>query len=234
ILAHEHMQGGNYEFAMAKAGIRKKITFAGYENVSAGIVKWPMSVIRLRSGDRASLEACAARIFDLWDGYTDESAFIFANTNGEPHNAITPIVRRRGDEYEVDLVLRNNITTDEHPLGVYHPHADKHNIKKENIGLIEVMGLAVLPSRLKSEMSALAEIITSGGDIRADERTAKHADWAEKFMGNYSINEENVNEILQKEIGRTFVEVLADAGVFKDNEDGHAAFDKFIDFAGGR
>lgn len=231
ILAHDHMQGGNYNFAMAKAPIAKEIVFKGFENVKAGIVKWPMSVIRMKSADRAAVEGLASKIFDTWRIYTDESAFVLANTNGEDHNAITPIVRMRDGEYEVDLVLRNNITTEECPLGYYHPHADKHNIKKENIGLIEVMGLAVLPSRLKAEMSALKEAILNKTPLESNELTAKHAEWAARFIAKYDFTKENIDGIIEHEIGKTFVEVLSDSGVFKDTEEGYAAFDRYIKFA---
>ena len=234
ILAHEHMQGGNYEFAMTKAPVRRYVDFDGFDGVNVGLLKWPMPVIRMRSSSREKLEALSAIIFDTWREYTDESAFVFARTDGADHNAITPIVRRRGADYEVDLVLRNNITTEECPLGYFHPHKDKHNIKKENIGLIEVMGLAVLPSRLKTEMSALASAIVEGRDLSADELTAKHKEWAERFIGNYDINKDNVDGILKQEIGKTFVEVLADAGVFKDTPEGNAAFDRYVKFAGGK
>ena len=191
ILAHDHFQGGRYTFAMEKAPVETPFTFPGYEDVQAGIVKWPMSVVRLTCADPQRLIDLADRILTSWRGYTDESAFIYAETDGEPHNTITPIARRRGSDYELDLVLRNNITTEEHPLGVYHPHAELHHIKKENIGLIEVMGLAVLPARLKEELTAVADALASGADLRADERTAKHADWAEGFKGNYTITAEN-------------------------------------------
>lgn len=232
ILAHEHMQGGNYEFAMAKAPARRKVTLKGFENVEVELPKWPMPVIRVRSLDRGDIERLSAMIFEKWSVYTDERAFVLAHTDGVDHNAITPIARRRGEKYEVDLVLRNNITTDELPLGVYHPHPDKHNIKKENIGLIEVMGLAVLPSRLKNEMSALAAALVEGKDVSSDELIAKHAEWAARFVGNYKITQDNINEILKKEIGRTFVGVLSDAGVYKDTPEGNAAFDRFIGFLG--
>ena len=234
ILAHEHMQGGRYEFAMAKAPARRTVKFDGYDGVCAELVKWPMPVVRLRSTDKNELVALASHIFDTWNVYSDESAFVFANTNGADHNAITPIVRRRGDAYEVDLVLRNNITTEEYPLGYFHPHPDKHNIKKENIGLIEVMGLAVLPSRLKKEMAAVADAIINGRDLLSDELTAKHASWVSEFIGNYTVNKDNIDDILKKEIGKTFVAVLSDAGVFKDTEKGRAAFDRYVEFAGGR
>ncbi len=227
ILSHEHFQGGHYEFAMAKAEVERRLVFSGFENVEAGIVKWPMSVIRLNSADRNALVDLADKILTLWRGYTDEAAFIFAETDGEPHNTITPIARMRGGRYEMDLVLRNNITTDEHPLGVYHPHAELHHIKKENIGLIEVMGLAVLPSRLKGEMELLAKALVSGDDIRADEVLSKHADWADELKKQYTFTEENVDGILKDEIGKVFSKVLEHAGVFKRTEEGKAAFDRF-------
>ena len=230
ILSHDHFQGGHYEFAMAKAPIEKEVSFVGFDDVKAGIVKWPMSVIRLDCPDKNRLIELADKILLAWRGYTDEAAFIFAETDGEPHNTITPIARKRGDVYELDLVLRNNITTEEHPLGVYHPHAKLHHIKKENIGLIEVMGLAVLPARLKDEIAGLADAIVSGKDLRADAELEKHADWVDEFKGNYdSITADNVNDILQKEIGLVFSQVLEDAGVYKCTEEGRAAFQKFID-----
>lgn len=230
ILSHDHFQGGHYEFAMAKAPIEKEVSFVGFDDVKAGIVKWPMSVIRLDCADKNRLIELADKILLAWRGYTDEAAFIFAETDGEPHNTITPIARKRGDVYELDLVLRNNITTEEHPLGVYHPHAKLHHIKKENIGLIEVMGLAVLPARLKDEIAGLADAIVNGKDLRADAELEKHADWVDEFKGNYdSITADNVNDILQKEIGLVFSQVLEDAGVYKCTEEGRAAFQKFID-----
>ena len=230
ILSHDHFQGGHYEFAMAKAPIEKEVSFVGFDDVKAGIVKWPMSVIRLDCADKNRLIELADKILLAWRGYTDEAAFIFAETDGEPHNTITPIARKRGDVYELDLVLRNNITTEEHPLGVYHPHAKLHHIKKENIGLIEVMGLAVLPARLKDEIAGLADAIVNGKDLRADAELEKHADWVDEFKGNYdSITADNVNDILKKEIGLVFSQVLEDAGVYKCTEEGRAAFQKFID-----
>lgn len=229
ILSHEHFQGGKYEFAMERAPIEKEVMFAGYENVSAGIVKWPMSTIRLQSESRESLTELADKILTAWRSYTDESAFIFAHTDA-PHNTITPIARRRGEKYELDLVLRNNITTEEHPLGVYHPHAELHHIKKENIGLIEVMGLAVLPPRLKDELEALADAIINGKDLRADDKTVAHADWVDEFIGNYTdITHQNVMNILKAEVGKVFATVLEHAGVFKRNEAGFAAFMRFIE-----
>lgn len=229
ILSHDHFQGGNYTFAMAKAPIEQNVTIPGYEDVEAGIVKWPLSVLRIRHKDEKRLIDLATHVLDLWREYTDEDAFIFAYTDGEPHNTITPIARKVGDTYELDLTLRNNITTEEHPLGVYHPHAHLHHIKKENIGLIEVMGLAVLPSRLKDEMALLKEYILEGRDVSSNEALAKHADWVAEFLPKYdSITEENIEEILQQEIGKVFVQVLEDAGVYKCTEEGRAAFLKFI------
>ncbi len=228
ILSHEHFQGGHYEFPMARAKVEKKLSFKGYENVDAGIVKWAMSVIRLNSADRAALVELADKILGLWRGYTDEAAFIYAETAGEPHNTITPIARMRDGRYEMDLVLRNNITTDEHPLGVYHPHAELHHIKKENIGLIEVMGLAVLPSRLKTELEMLAKALVNGDDIRADEVLAKHADWADELKKQYTFTADNVEGILRDETGKVFSKVLEHAGVYKRNAEGAAAFERFV------
>lgn len=230
ILTHEHFQGGHYEFAMERAKIKKEITIKGYEDVKAGIVNWPMSVIRISHSDSGRLVKLAAHILDKWRAYTDEDVFVFAETDGEPHNTITPIARMRDGMYELDLVLRNNITTEEHPLGVYHPHKELHHIKKENIGLIEVMGLAVLPARLKDEMKKLGEFIVTGKDIRSDGELEKHADWAEEFKSQYdNIDENNIDEILKKEIGIVFKKVLEHAGVFKNDDKGAAAFMKFID-----
>ena len=229
ILAHDHFQGGHYTFAMEKAPVETPVTFPGYEDVKAGIVKWPMSVVRLTAADPERLIDLADKILLSWRGYTDADAFLFAETDGEPHNTITPIARRRGSDYELDLVLRNNITTAEHPLGVYHPHAELHHIKKENIGLIEVMGLAVLPARLKEELSAVAEALASGADLRADERTAKHADWAEGFKGKYAITADNALDIVEKETGLVFAQVLEHAGVYKRTAEGKAAFLRFLE-----
>ncbi|WP_034444948.1 UDP-glucose--hexose-1-phosphate uridylyltransferase [Butyrivibrio sp. AE2032] len=229
ILSHDHFQGGHYTFAMAKAPVERSFTVKGFEDVKSGIVKWPMSVIRLSAPDYERVIALADVILEKWRGYTDEAAFIFAETDGTPHNTITPIARKRGEDYELDLVLRNNITTDEHPLGVYHPHAQLHHIKKENIGLIEVMGLAVLPARLKEEMAKLEEAIIAGADLRADEVLEKHADWVDEFKTKYdSINKENIHEIIQKEIGIVFMHVLEDAGVYKRTKEGQEAFDRFV------
>ena len=229
ILAHEHFQGGHYEFAMERAGIKKEITIPGFEQIEAGIVNWPMSVIRIRHTDAGLLVKAASHILESWRKYTDEDFFIYAQTDGEPHNTITPIARMRDGKYEFDLVLRNNITTKEHPLGVFHPHQELHHIKKENIGLIEVMGLAVLPARLKNEMKRLGEFIVAGKDISSDEELAKHADWVETFIGSYdSVTEENVEEILQKEIGEVFKKVLEHAGVYKNTKEGMEGFMRFI------
>ena len=229
ILSHDHFQGGHYTFAMAKAKIELPVTIPGYEDVEAGIVKWPLSVLRIRSKDTSRLIDLAEHVLNCWRSYTDEDAFIYAETNGEPHNTITPIARKNGDTYELDLTLRNNITTDEHPLGVYHPHAQYHHIKKENIGLIEVMGLAVLPSRLKEELELLDDYIVNGKDIRSNKKIEKHADWVEEFLPTYdNITEENIMEILQKEVGNVFTHVLEDAGVYKCTEQGRADFLKFI------
>ena len=230
ILSHDHFQGGNYTFAMAKAPIEHSISFEGYSDVEAGILKWPMSVIRTRSVDPERLISLACKILDSWRGYTDKDAFIFAETDGEPHNTITPIARKNGDVFELDLVLRNNITTDEHPLGVYHPHAELHHIKKENIGLIEVMGLAVLPARLKTEIALLEDAMLKNADLRADETLSKHADWAEEIKSKYSdINENNIDEIIKNEIGIVFSKVLEHAGVYKRDENGLKAFLKFTE-----
>ena len=228
ILAHDHFQGGRYTFAMEKAPVELPVKIRGFEDVEAGIVKWPMSVLRIRSAEPERLIRLATRALELWRGWTDEEAFIFAETEGEPHNTITPIARRRGSDYELDLVLRNNITTEEHPLGVYHPHAELHHIKKENIGLIEVMGLAVLPSRLKAELAAVETALLSGEDLRANELTAAHADWAEAFAKNYAITAENVHDIVQHETGLVFAKVLEHAGVYKRTEEGRAAFLRYI------
>lgn len=235
ILSHDHFQGGNYTFPMAKAPIERKISFENYENIEAGIVKWPMSVIRLTGDDTGSIIELADFILGKWRGYTDKEAFIFAETNGEPHNTITPIARMRDGKYEMDLVLRNNITTDERPLGLYHPNPKLHHIKKENIGLIEVMGLAVLPSRLKKELAALETAIISGKNPREDETTEKHADWAEEFIGKYDdIDITNIDTIVKKEVGLVFLEALKDAGVYKRTDEGIRSFMKFLEECGGR
>lgn len=230
ILSHDHFQGGNYTFAMAKAPIEYALSFEGFSDVDAGILKWPMSVIRLSSPDTDRLIGLADKILKAWRGYTNEAAFIFSETDGEPHNTITPIARKKGEKYELDLVLRNNITTKEHPLGVFHPHAELHHIKKENIGLIEVMGLAVLPSRLKTEMSLLETAILESKDIRNDEILSKHADWAEEIRHKYDcINKDNIDKIIKDEIGLVFAKVLEHAGIYKRTPDGIAAFKKFAE-----
>ncbi|MGY3663167.1 MAG: UDP-glucose--hexose-1-phosphate uridylyltransferase [Roseburia sp. 1XD42-69] len=229
ILSHDHFQGGHYEFAMAKAPVEKEISFPGYEDVKAGIVKWPMSVIRLDCPDKERIIDLADKILLKWRDYTDEDAFVFANTDGENHNTITPIARKRGEMFELDLVLRNNITTEEHPLGVYHPHAKLHHIKKENIGLIEVMGLAVLPARLKEEMAELKEAVLSGKDLRREDTLAKHAGWVEEFLPKYeNVGEENIDDIINHEIGLVFSQVLEDAGVYKCTTQGREAFLRFV------
>ena len=229
ILSHDHFQGGHYTFAMAKAPVVENFTVKGYEDVTAGIVKWPLSVIRLQCANENRIIDLAEHILKAWRGYTDEAVFIFAETEGQPHNTITPIARKRGELYELDLTLRNNITTEEHPLGVYHPHGKLHHIKKENIGLIEVMGLAVLPARLKGELELLKEYILEGKEIRSEESIEKHADWVEEFLPQYpEINAENVEEILQKEVGKVFCQVLEDAGVYKYTPEGLEAFRRFI------
>ena len=216
---------------MAKAPVEKEYTIKGYEDIKAGRVKWPMSVIRLSGKSPERLAELADHILTSWRGYTDEAAFIFAETNGEPHSTITPIARRNGDMYELDLVLRNNITTEEHPLGVFHPHAELHHIKKENIGLIEVMGLAVLPARLKGEMEALEKVLVEKGAkaLRDDPVLEKHADWAEEFAARREITPENVSEVVRDEIGKVFARVLEHAGVYKRTPEGMAAFDRFVD-----
>lgn len=234
ILSHEHFQGGRYCFAMETADVEKEILFQGFHDIHAGIVKWPMSVIRLNGKDPKTIVTLADKILTAWREYTDECAGIVAYTDGEPHNTITPIARRRGSLYELDLVLRCNITSEEHPLGVFHPHADKHHIKKENIGLIEVMGLAVLPSRLKAELHELAESLVSGKDIAGDAELSKHAKWVQELKQIYTFTEENAMDILMKETGRVFAGVLEDAGVYKNNEAGRAAFARFISFVNQR
>ena len=229
ILTHDHFQGGHYEFAMERAAIEKEFVIPGYEDVKAGIVHWPLSVIRIQCKDEKRLIELADYILKKWRGYTDEEAYIFAETDGEPHNTITPIARKKGDMYELDLTLRNNITTKECPLGLYHPHNEYHHIKKENIGLIEVMGLAVLPSRLKAEMEHLSECLVKGEDVSQYEDLKKHAPWVDEIKEKYEdINEENVEDILKEEIGQVFVKVLEDAGAYKCTEEGRKAFDRFI------
>ena len=229
ILSHDHFQGGHYTFAMARAEIETPLTFKGFEDVQAGIVKWPMSVIRLRAGDKLRVAELAEKILKAWRGYSDPSVTVFAETDGEKHNTITPIARRRGTDFEMDLVLRNNLTTEEYPLGLFHPHQELHHIKKENIGLIEVMGLAVLPARLKNELKELEELIVTGGDISASESCAKHAAWVEELKARYTFTAENTEDILRQEVGVVFMKVLEHAGVFKRDAAGHAAFLRFAE-----
>ena len=228
ILSHDHFQGGHYTFAMEKAPVERELNFSGFSDVKAGIVKWPMSVIRLSADNTERLIELADKILAAWRGYSDESVGVFAFTDGEPHNTITPIARMRDGLYELDLVLRNNITTEEHPLGVFHPHSELHHIKKENIGLIEVMGLAVLPARLKNEIAALSKAILEGADIRKDDVLCIHADWVDEIKAKYNnINAENIDGILKSEIGLVFAKVLEHAGVFKRDSKGMNAFIKF-------
>lgn len=230
ILTHDHFQGGNYEFPMARAGLREEVRFKGYEDIKAGVVDWPMSVIRLTGKDYKKIAELADKILGIWRGYSDEAVDVLAESEGEPHNTITPIARRRGDDFEIDLVLRNNRTTVEYPLGIFHPHDKLHHIKKENIGLIEVMGLAVLPGRLKSEMDSLRTALLEGKDIREDEVLGKHADWVDEFMVKHKdFNKDNAKEIIRQEIGLVFSEVLTDAGVYKDNEKGRKGILRFIE-----
>ena len=229
ILSHEHFQGGHYTFAMEKAKVEESLCFAGFEDVQAGIVRWPMSVIRLRGQDSGRLVELADKILACWRGYSDETVGVVAFSDGQPHNTITPIARRRGEDYELDLVLRCNITTEEHPLGVFHPHGDKHHIKRENIGLIEVMGLAVLPGRLKKELHDLAQALVQGRDISQDAQLQKHTAWAEELKSRYTFNEENAMQIMMQETGKVFSQVLEDAGVFKPDAAGRAAFRRFAD-----
>ena len=229
ILSHDHFQGGRHVFAMEKAPVERAVSFPGFADVEAGIVRWPLSVIRLRCGDDSRLVDLAEKILTAWRGYTDEQAVIYAHTDGQPHNTITPIARMREGLYELDLVLRNNLSTPEYPLGLYHPHPELHHIKKENIGLIEVMGLAVLPARLKGELAELADALVQGADLRSSETLAKHADWAEELKTRYTFTAENVTDILQAEVGAVFAQVLEHAGVYKCTPEGRAAFQRFID-----
>jgi len=234
ILSHEHFQGGGYEFAMARAQVETPVSFVGYEDVAAGIVRWPMSVLRLRSREKDRLVDLADRILLCWREYTDKSACIYACTEGEKHNTITPISRMRDGAFELDLVLRNNLTTPEHPMGLYHPHAHLHHIKRENIGLIEVMGLAVLPARLHTELALVREAVLTGADLRAREETEKHADWMEEVLSRRTVTAENIDTVLQEEVGRVFCEVLECAGVYKRTAEGKAAFVRFVDAVNGK
>ena len=233
ILSHEHFQGGHYTFAMETAPVEITVPFRGYEDISAGIVKWPMSVLRLRGADPRRLAQLADKILNCWRGFSDEALGIVAFSDGEPHNTITPIARRRDGDFELDLVLRCNITTQEHPLGVFHPHADKHHIKKENIGLIEVMGLAVLPSRLKQELQALAEAVVAGKDIAADPVLGKHAHWIAELQKQHCFTAENALDVLLQETGKVFAAVLEDAGVYKHTLEGREGFLRFVDAVNG-
>ena len=230
ILSHEHFQGGHYTFAMETAPVEETVIFKGYEDVQAGIVKWPMSVIRLNGKEPQRIADLADKILSAWRGYSDESVSVIAFSDGQPHNTITPIARRRGENYELDLVLRCNITTDEHPMGVFHPHAEKHHIKKENIGLIEVMGLAVLPSRLKKELTDLAQAVVAGTDVSSDEALSKHAAWLEELKAQYTFTADNAMEIILQETGKVFAAVLEDAGVYKNTCEGRAAFHRFVNY----
>ena len=229
ILSHDHFQGGGYEFPMARADYEREFSLKDYPNVRAGIIKWPMSVIRLQGKNMNAVVEAADHILTAWRNYTDEDAYIYCETDGILHNTITPIARMRGSLYELDLVLRNNITTKEYPMGLYHPYEKYHHIKRENIGLIEVMGLAVLPARLKPEMAELEQAILAHGDLRANERIASHADWAEEWIPKYEITQENIHKIVQKEIGIVFSKVLECAGVYKHTPNGERAFQRFLE-----
>ncbi|MBR2977250.1 MAG: galactose-1-phosphate uridylyltransferase, partial [Oscillospiraceae bacterium] len=233
ILSHEHFQGGRYVFAMETAPVEETFSFDGFEDIEAGIVKWPLSVIRLRGADRERVTMLAQKLLTAWASYTDASVQIFAETNGEPHNTVTPIARRKDGKYELDIVLRNNLTTEEHPLGLFHPHEPYHHIKKENIGLIEVLGLAVLPSRLKAELGRIRELFLAGADLRADEMTAKHADWIDELRARGAIRTETIEEDLRREVGAVFEQVLICCGVFKRDAEGRAAFRRFLQSVGG-
>ena len=230
ILSHDHFQGGRYEFAMAKAPAETVLRFEGFEGIDAAIVRWPMSVIRLTGPDSGRIVDLADKILRCWRGYSDAAVSLFAETGGTPHNTITPIARRRGENYQLDLVLRNNLTTEEYPLGLFHPHPELHHIKKENIGLIEVMALALLPSRLKTELAALKDAMLAGADLRADPMLAVHADWAEKILRRRDFTAENAEEVLRQEVGAVFLRVLEDAGVYKRDAAGQAAFLRFIGY----
>ena len=228
ILSHDHFQGGAYTFAMAKAPYEYMFDLKNYDDVTAGVIKWPMSVIRLQSKNADTLAAASNEILEKWRSYTDEEAFVYCETEGVPHNTITPIARMKDDLYEMDLVLRNNITTEESPWGVYHPAEKYHHIKKENIGLIEVMGLAVLPARLQKEMDILSHAIVEDRNLRTIAEVSKHADWVEEWKDNYSITSDNIKSIIRKEIGNVFINVLECSGVFKRTEQGVLAFKRFL------
>ena len=229
ILTHDHFQGGRYEFPMAKAPIREKVCFPGFEDVEAGIVHWPMSVIRLRGKEAQRLVDLADKILTAWREYSDESAEILAYTEGTPHNTITPIARRRGADYEMDSVPRNNRTTPEHPLGLFHPHAEYHHIKKENIGLIEVMGLAILPPRLLTETGLLEQALkdpAQAQEIMARPEMEKHQAWYEELKAA-GAGEGDTQRAIQESIGVIFGKILGNAGVYKDTEEGREAFRRF-------
>ena len=234
ILSHDHFQGGNYTFAMERAQVETEVFFPKFPDVNAGILHWPMSVLRLEGEDPSQLAALGEKLLLCWRGYTDEAALIYAETDGQPHNTITPVARKRGALYQLDLVLRNNLTTKEHPLGLYHPHEELHHIKKENIGLIEVMGLAVLPARLERELAAVKEVLLFGGDLSASEDTGKHAEWAKKIAADHSLNEENIIEVFHKEIGKVFLTVLEQYSVYRRDRQGKTAFLRFLQSAGGK
>jgi len=232
ILTHDHFQGGNYEFAMAKAGAELEFTMEGFKDVKGYKVKWPMSVIRLESMSKEALIEAGDYIYKTWQNYSDEKVEILAYTNDTPHNTVTPIARMKDGKYQLDLVLRNNRITEQYPDGIFHPHEELHHIKKENIGLIEVMGLAVLPARLKTELKDLEAFLTKEKEISLldrNEELAKHKIWCEEIINKYQeISKENVESIIQKEVGLKFSKVLEHAGVFKRDAEGQEAFDRFI------
>ena len=230
ILSHEHFQGGHYTFAMAVAPEEREFEIGGYPEIHAATVKWPMTVMRLRSANKDQLVKACAKVLSAWRAYSDEEAGIYAFTDDTPHNTITPIARMNGGLYECDLVLRNNITSEERPLGVFHPNPSLHHIKKENIGLIEVMGLAVLPARLAAELEAVKDALLSGSDLAADPQTASHAEWAADLMDRHpEFGKDNAMDIIQAEVGAVFEQVLLDAGVFKRDAEGFDAFKRFTD-----
>ncbi len=229
ILSHDHFQGGCYEFPMARAENEFTFTIQGFPQILAEKIKWPMYTLRLTCDCVEPLVDCAAEILEQWRSYSDESAGIYACTQDTPHNTVTPIARRKGKQFQLDLVLRNNLTTPLHPDGVYHPHREKHHIKKENIGLIEVMGLAVLPSRLKSDFDFLRKALLNPALFDTIEQIAAHREWAEAICKNrQDITDENVDNILREEIGQVFLGVLEDSGVFKDTDSGKAAGKRFL------
>lgn len=229
ILTHNHYQGGRHSFAMEKAPIEGQLVFEGFESVSAGIVKWPMSVIRLTSADKPSLLGLATKILEKWRSYSDASVQIKAETDGTPHHTITPIARKRGDLYELDLVLRDNQTSEEFPDGIYHPHPDVQHIKKENIGLIEVMGLAILPPRLKAELAEVKKYLLG----QASQVAVYHQPWADRLKAEHPVvTEVTAEEVIRASVGQIFARVLEDAGVYKRTPEGQAAFMRFVEFVG--